>query len=216
MRLYQFAYSPYAAKVRRCLEMKGLRYEIAEVPYLDRRELVAASGGVMIPVLADGGTVIADSARITAWLDERHAPSLRPGALVGAATALEAWADNVFEDVAFRLAAPDLEPRVAADAGRPDAGAMFRVVKERRYGAGCLDAWRAAAKDFESRLSQLLGPWIETLARQPFLLGERPTVADAALWGQLYMIDYAKPGRVAATWPAIVPWYERVTTARAG
>src|SRR4051812_41867507 len=99
MKLFQFAYSPYAAKVRKCLELKHLAYEIVEVPYLDRRELMAVTGGsVHVPVLVDGRTVVTDSPRITAWLDEHHAPSLRPGALAGPAVVFEQWADQVLED----------------------------------------------------------------------------------------------------------------------
>jgi glutathione S-transferase len=37
MRLFQFSYSPFAAKVRACLELKGVAFEPVEVPYLDRR-----------------------------------------------------------------------------------------------------------------------------------------------------------------------------------
>jgi glutathione S-transferase len=214
MRLYQFSYSPYAAKVRKCLELKGLAYDVVEVPYLDRRELLEVSGGIMIPVLVEGGEVIADSARITAWLDERHAPSLRPGALVGAATAVEAWADNVLEDVAFRLAAPAIEPRMAArEGGRSDAPALFRLVKERRFGVGALDQWRAEAPILGARLAALLAPWARTLTQQPFLLGERPTVADTAVWGQLFMIEDALPGRVHELAPGMSDWYRRVAAA---
>src|SRR5262249_14747378 len=110
MKLYQFAYSPYAGKVRKCLELKGLHYDAVEVPYMDRRELIALTGGwISVPVLLDGSTVVSDSPRIAAYLDQHYAPSLRPGALVGPASALEQWADQVLEDVAFRLAAPTIE-----------------------------------------------------------------------------------------------------------
>src|SRR5512141_542447 len=101
MRLLQFAYSPFAAKVRKVLELKGLEAEIVNVPYLDRRELVALTGGsLQIPVLEDGGRVMDESARITAYLDETYAPSLRQDPL---SVVIESWADNVLEDVTFRL-----------------------------------------------------------------------------------------------------------------
>ncbi|HUS63961.1 MAG TPA: glutathione S-transferase N-terminal domain-containing protein, partial [Kofleriaceae bacterium] len=103
MKLYQFAYSPFAAKVRKCLELKGIAYQTVEVPYLDRRELMSVSGGnVHVPVLVDGLTVVADSVRITAYLDERYPPSLRAGALAGPAVVFEQWADGPLEDVAFK------------------------------------------------------------------------------------------------------------------
>jgi glutathione S-transferase len=217
MRVYQFAYSPFAAKVRKCLELKHLTYQVVEVPYLDRRELLAVSGGwAHVPVLVDGHTVVTDSPRITAYLDERYEPSLRPGTLVGAATVYEQWADQVLEDVAFRLAAPHVEERMAAlNGGREDARAMYRLVKERKFGPGCIDAWRAAGAELGARLAALLHPLGGTLAVQPFLLGERPTLADAAVWGNLYMVESVLPGRVASIGPALGEWYRRVGDAGA-
>jgi hypothetical protein len=126
MRHFGFSFSPYVAKVRRCLELKGLTYTYVEVPYLDRRELLALTGGyVHVPVLEDGGTVVTDSARITAWLDEQYAPSLRADPL---AVLIEAWAENVLEDVAFRIGCPLIDselPRLFG--GRDDARALWRL-----------------------------------------------------------------------------------------
>src|SRR4051794_12754069 len=101
MKLYQFAFSAYATKVRKCLQLKGLAFEQIEVPYLDRRALLAVTGGtISVPVLEDGGEVVADSPRITAYLDRRYPRSLREDPL---AEILESWSDNVLEDTAFRL-----------------------------------------------------------------------------------------------------------------
>src|SRR5512140_3130528 len=101
MRLHQFPYSPFAAKVRKCLELKGIAFEVVNVPYLDRRELVELTGGTLqIPVLEDGARVMDESARITAYLDETYQPSLRE---VPLSVVIEGWADNVLEDVTFRL-----------------------------------------------------------------------------------------------------------------
>src|ERR1700760_4240192 len=106
MRLYSFAYSPYVAKIRKCLELKGIEFEVVEVPYLDRRELIAKTAGYSsVPVLDDGGEIVTDSARIGASLDARSPRSLRADPL---AVVLEQWADGPFEDAAFRVAAPGL------------------------------------------------------------------------------------------------------------
>jgi glutathione S-transferase len=205
MKLYQFRYSPYAAKVRKCLELKRLAYEIVEVPYLDRRELVALTGGYAhVPVLVAGGEVLCDSARITAWLDEKHAPSLRKD---GAAVVFEQWADAILEDQAFRLAAPAMELQIAElNGGREDARAMYRLVKERKFGVGCIDAWRKDERGFASRVSALLAP----LRAEPFLLGEEATLADAAVWGNLHMIECVTPGRAVELAPHLAEWYRRL------
>jgi glutathione S-transferase len=208
MRLLQFAYSPFAAKVRKCLELKGLAFEIVEVPYLDRRALLALTGGTLqIPVLEDGGRVMDESARITAYLDEVYAPSLREDPL---APVVEGWADGVLEDVAFRLASPGLFDRFAELSGRADGPAFFRLVKERKFGPGCIEAWRTARTALSERLVELLLPVGRALAGRPFALGERPSLADAAIYGQLHMVEVGWPGYVASRLPALAPWFLRV------
>ena len=212
MQLFQFRYSPFAAKVRKCLELKRVLFDVVEVPYLDRRELVAVTGGsIQIPVLVDGDRVIADSARITAYLDERYAPSLRPDAVAGPASALEQWADNILEDVAFRWAAPGVQDRISDwNGGRADVRAFYTVMKERRYGAGCVDAWRRTEPELATQFTDLLAPLAKTLAQRPFLLGDEPTVGDTAVWGQLQMIEAALPGKLAPAAPGLMDWYRRL------
>jgi glutathione S-transferase len=212
MRLFQFSYSPFAAKVRKCLELKRLSFETVEVPYLDRRALIAVTGGsIQIPVLEDGGTVVSESARITAYLDGRYPPSLRTEPL---AVVLEGWADGVLEDVAFRLASPGLEAGfAAAQGGRDDARALFRVVKERKFGPGCIDAWRAQRGALADRVADLLEPIARAVATRPFVLGASPSLADAAIYGQLHMVETALPGFVAEHVPGLSAWLARIREA---
>ncbi len=213
MRLFQFSYSPFAAKVRKCLELKGLAYDLVEVPYLDRRELVALAGGYAhIPVLEDGGRVVTESARITAYLDERYAPSLRADPV---AALVEGWADGILEDVLFRLATPGVEARFAElQGGREDARALFRIVKERKFGTGCIDAWKRDADVLSARVAELLAPVAAAVADRRFLLGARPSLADAAVWGELYMLELAVPGWIQTRVPGLRDWWERMRAAR--
>ena len=203
MKLYQFAYSPYAAKVRKYLELKRRTYDLVEVPYMERNEVAQLSGQIVLPVLVDGATVVADSARITAYLD---GPTRDASAVV-----YEQWADAVFEDVAFRLASPAVEGKIAElNGGREDARAMYRFIKERKFGTGCIDAWAAQSRELVAKLRALLAPLAQKLQAQPFLLGETPTLADAAVWGNLHMLEWAMPGWVARAVPEVSEWYRRV------
>jgi glutathione S-transferase len=203
MKLYQFAYSPYAAKVRKVLELKGLAYECIEVPYLDRREVVRWTNQVVVPVLVDGDRAIHDSPAIAAYLDDRYSPNLRPGV----AAAIESWSDTTLEDIAFRIASPAVEPKIAALNGdRDDARAMYRFVKERKFGAGCIDAW---ARD-QTQLTARLCAMVESLRPSPFLLGDAPTLADAAVYGNFWMLEWAMPGWVWREVPHLADWYARI------
>ncbi|HTL35818.1 MAG TPA: glutathione S-transferase family protein [Kofleriaceae bacterium] len=209
LRLYQFAYSPYAAKVRLVLDLKGLAFDLVEVSYMDRTEVMRLTNQVVVPVLTDGETALHDSPRITAHLDEHYAPNLRPTA---AAVVFEQWADSTFEDVAFRIASPMVEARITElNGGRVDARGMYRYVKERKFGAGCIDQWARDTPALTARLRELAAPLARTIASQPFLLGAEPTLADAAVGGNLAMLEWTSPGWVARELPDLAPWYARLT-----
>ena len=129
---------------------------------------------------------------------------------------LETWSDQILEDTAFRISTPAAEKKIAEwNPGRPDAVAMYRFIKERKFGAGCIEAWAAEKDALCDKLSSLLEPLGRTLAQQPFLLGEKPTLADAAVYGNFFMIEMVLPGRMKTIAPAMSEWYARVDAARA-
>jgi glutathione S-transferase len=204
MRLLQFSYSPYAAKVRTCLKLKKLACELVNIPYTQRGELVRVSGGIGVPVLEDGAAVVIDSARITAYLETKGGPSLREHPL---APVIEQWADNWLEETAFRLACPGLEDRMGAEQGE-EARLMFRLVKERRYGAGAVAAWRADQAKYSDETKAMLQPIADAVRTTGFVLGAMPSIADAAVAGQLAMVEVALPGWVRTQVPALAGWYE--------
>jgi glutathione S-transferase len=75
MKLFTFATSPYARKVRMVLEYKGIECEMAERCYsLDRKpDLREVSERAEVPVLVlDDGRVIADSTIICEYLEDAH------------------------------------------------------------------------------------------------------------------------------------------------
>jgi glutathione S-transferase len=207
MRLLQFSYSPYAAKIRTCLKLKKLDCELVNIPYTQRGELVKLSGGIGIPVLVDGQTVVADSPRIAAYLETKGGPSLREHPL---APVLEQWADNWFEETAFRLACPGLEDRMGAEQGE-EARLMFRLVKERKYGSGAVAAWRADQAKYSDETKALLQPIAEAVRATGFILGRAPSLADAAIAGQLVMVEIALPGWVRAHAPGLVDWFDKLS-----
>ena len=45
MKLYRFEYSCFARKVQMVLDLLGLRYDLVEVPFGDRTELVELTKG---------------------------------------------------------------------------------------------------------------------------------------------------------------------------
>jgi glutathione S-transferase len=190
MKLYRFRYSPYARKVQMLLQLLHKPHEVVDVAYADRNELAELTGGyIYVPVLVDdAGKVIVDSKRICEQLLQSPSPLL-PSPLEGPIWAYHDFCDGPLEDVMFRIGSP------AVRRAWPTAGerALYTLVKERKFGAGCVDAWQREQPQLIERAKQLLGPSASTLAKQPFLFGNTPTLADAALYGNCIMLEEADP-----------------------
>jgi glutathione S-transferase len=210
MRLHRFEYSCYARFVQAVFELAGVPCELVDVPFGERGALATLTGGyIQVPVLeTDAGAVITDSRRIVELLvrDDARFAGLVPAADAGAIWAYVDWLASGFEDVAFRLASTGLRHRFKSAWER----SLFVFVKERRYGAGCVDAWERDADGLFARLVELLAPTLATLAERPFLFGGAPTLADAALYGQLVMLDFGAADRVAALPAELLAWKARL------
>ena len=196
-KLYQFLTSPFCAKVRKVLDFKDVDYEIVEVDYLERKELLIASGQLMVPVLAlASGETIADSARIVRRLEELFPePTVFPPSWSGMHEVLADYIDTQLEDALFGASIPD---KVAffRRQGR-DREALWRMVRERKYGGGFVDKMITEHGAQLSRARQALLPFEQALSDRAFLLG-RIGVADFALYGQLYSLAFTGELKISA------------------
>jgi glutathione S-transferase len=209
MKLFSFHYSPYVRKVQAVLDLLGRDYTVAEVPYGDRTELATVTGGyIYVPVLVDDdGRVVCDSRRICEHLfaDEAAAAAMVPAPFQGPIWAYSDWCDGPLEDVMFRISSPTARDQKKTASER----ALFVLIKERKFGAGCVDAWLAARDELVARANAMLAPTERTLAAQPFLFGARPTLADAALYGQLAMLHAADPALLRRFSAVLAAWVVR-------
>jgi glutathione S-transferase len=208
MKLYRLRYSPYALKVQTLLDLLGERYEAIDVRYGDRTELAQVTGGyIYVPVLVDDdGTVVTESRTICERLLARPgAERLVPQPFEGPIWAYADYCDGPLEDV-FRISTP-----VVRDTWTdPFERALYVLIKERKFGAGCVDAWARDRHGLLARGRHLLAPTISTLSRQPFLFGDRPTLADCALYGNLTMLHAADPALVSALSEPLAAYRARV------
>jgi glutathione S-transferase len=213
MKLYRFAHSPYVHKIQALLELLGKPYTAVDVPFCDRLELATLTGGyIHVPVLVDeDGSVVCDSRRIAERLVGQPGGALMvPSPWEGPIWAYGDWVDGPLEDVLFRLASPGVRARFR----RADERAFYTLIKERKFGSGCVDQWAQQRDELIARGRALLAPTARTLAAQPFLFGTRPTLADAALYGQFAMLaadETIAPASLGEVFPA---WLERLATAR--
>jgi len=209
MRLFRFRHSPYARKVQMVLELLGAPHEVVELPYVDRAEMARLTGGyIQVPVLVDdAGAVTVESRDICEklWRGPGGA-RLAPSPLEGPIWAYADFIDGPVEDLLFRVASPFVRDQWKTDWER----GLYVFSKERKFGAGCIDAWQRDREALLSRARRLLAPSLSTLGKQPFLFGASPTLADAALYGVLVMLEAVNPELVGRCDPSLPAYLRHV------
>jgi glutathione S-transferase len=106
----------------------------------------------------------------------------------------------------FRIASPGLRDAWTSPSDR----ALYVLIKERKFGAGCVDAWQRDQAGLIAKTQRLLAPTLRTLSARDFLFGDTPTLADAALYGVCAMVQEADPKLVARIAEPLVPYLRRV------
>ena len=216
--LYQFVTSPFCSKVRKILDYKGLDYQIVEVDYVERKELIAASGQIMVPALrlehvqsdGEGGGVetVVDSDRIAMRLEELcPEPTILPARSRGLHLALTRHIDSEVEEALFFAAVPDEEKYFASQGA--DRLAMFRFIRDRKYGAGFCDRMEREHEANMIRVREVLAPFEMALEHGAFLLGG-PGLADFALYGQLHFLALTGVLKIPYELPRVREFYGRV------
>jgi glutathione S-transferase len=210
--LIQFPWSPFCIVQRRILEFAGVRFKATNIPSNDRSLVwrLTRQRYYGVPIIRDGKSVIfevsEDSQVIAKYLDTKLQLGLFPWDLEGVQSIIWRYIENEVEGVGFKL--NDIYWRKVVPP--PDQLAFLRH-KERRFGRGCLDQWRAQQKELLAHLEQRLVPFEEMLLHQPFLLGQRPRFVDFDLYGILGNFLYSGQYRLPAAHTRLRKWHNRMT-----
>jgi glutathione S-transferase len=213
--LIQFPWSPYCIVQRRILEFAGVRFKIINVPNGERSLVwrLTRQRYYGVPIIRDGKSVIfevnEDSQVIAKYLDSKLQLGLFPWDQEGVQSLLWCNIENEVEGVGFRL--NDIYWRKVVP--EPDQLAFLRH-KERKFGRGCLDQWRAQQKELLAQLEQRLVPYEEMLLRRPFLLDQRPRFVDFDLYGILGNFLYSGKYRLPAAHTRLQKWYKEMTVVK--
>jgi glutathione S-transferase len=208
-KLYQFLGSPFCAKVRKLLAFKGIEFEVIEVDYLERKELLLASGQITVPaVTLDNGETIVDSARIATRLEELYPePTIFPARWRGMHVVLADYIDNHLEEAVYPVALADELAYYSREGA--DRGALWRFIRERKFGKGFVDRTIADHAVNWERFRIALTPFEEQLGNAPFLTG-RIGLADFALYGQLFYLAFTGELKIPAEMKNLRAFFGRV------
>lgn len=210
--LYQIPYSPFCIVTRKILEVAGTRFKTVNVPNGDRSLIwkITKQRYYQVPVLREGNHCVfetgGNSQVIAKYLDARHGLGLFPAAFEGLQDVLWSHIENEVEGYTFKL------NDVYAEEFVPKSDwVRFLRHKERKFGAGCLDAWRAGKKGLLEGLEQALTPYEAMLRTHEFLLADSPVFVDFDLYGMLGNFLYTGHHRLPKSCHAIADWYARMT-----
>lgn len=218
--LVQHPVSPFCIAIRLVLEAAGVPHRLHDTVLWDRRPVIALTGGAYysIPVLVDGESsppVVVYEARdesqdIARYVDSKYRLGLFPPETEGLQDILVQYIEGQIEDVGFRLNDIEFLP------GLPDVveRTMYIRHKERKFGRGCLEQWRAQRDQLLATLTERLTPLDRILARQPYLLGDRPRFADYALHGVLGNYTFTEHNALPAELTNLVRWYAALPQVR--
>ena len=221
--LYQYWISPFCDKVRRAMKLKGMAWDIVEVPILPPGKYKHISPSGKFPAVDFGGTIIIDSTDIIRHLDEiTPEPRLIPTDPLNRADALilEDWADEslYFFDLTMR-SWPQNAARFVDDLlhietglkksimGRFIPGALSKVAKTQGLGRKSMAQVTAElARHYDGIDAKLTG--------RDWLVGDSITIADIAVRAMVFVLDRTIEGKALHdARPAMAAWALRVDAA---
>ena len=209
--LIQFPWSPYCLVQKRILDYSGVPHKEVNIPPSDRSLVwrLTKQRYYQVPIVKDGRNVIFEtdenSQVIAKYLDAKLKLDLFPKQWDGLQRILWRYIDNDVEGATFRL--NDAHYREFVPASEQLNYLRF---KERRFGRGCIDQWRASQKELQTQLATLLIPFEQMLATRPFLLDQQPRFIDLNLCGILSNFLYSGHYSLPAIHPKLVAWYRRM------
>jgi len=224
--LHQFEISPFCDKIRRVLRFKKLPFETREVTLFDASSgaLRRRNGTGKLPTLDHDGALITDSTDIARHLEERfpeHRLIPSDPRLAAECHILEDWADEslYFYEAYLRFVLRHNARRWIPALLHKDGAALRaiaplvvpRVLAQTLHQQGI---GRRGEQRILAEVDRHLAALDAKLTDRAWLVGDAITLADIAVFAQLFCIRGADEGERAITGrPAVASWMARVDDA---
>lgn len=217
LEIYGFPHSPFCIAVESALRAFGLPFVSRRVPAWDRSEILRLTGGAYyeVPVLVHDRSVLWESSEhsqdIARYLDRHFASGrLFPERFDGLQDLALHYLENEVEGITFRLFDPSYIDSIEDVAQR---GMVIRH-KERKFGRGCVERWKAERSELIAEAETRLKPFERMLSHQRFLFGDRPVYADFLLAGILGNMVFGGRQKIPGNLPALENFHREITDFR--
>jgi len=210
--LFLIPWSPYCLVQQRILEAGRVPHRTVNVPPNDRSAVwrLSRQRYYQVPILRDRRTVVFEtdenSQVIAKYLESKFDLALFPPQWDGLQRIVWRYIENDVEALTFRLNDAHYREFLA-----PVDHLAYIRHKERKFGRGCLDSWRANQKSLVAELTALLLPFEQMLGTRRFLLDDRPRFIDFDLWGMLANFLYTGRYSLPAIHPKLRAWHGRMS-----
>lgn len=204
--LHQYPASPFSEKIRRILAYKAVPWRAVAVPRMvPKPDLMPLTGGYRrTPVMQVGAQVYCDTALIAQELERRFPqPTLFPDGCRGAARLLAWQFDRGFFVTAVGVVFATNEGKLPAEF----------VADRVKFAPGVIDPERFARNGphLLAEAHGMLALLEDALDGRPFLLGDRPSLADFSA----FHVSWFLRGRAAApfsleSYPRLRAWLGRI------
>jgi glutathione S-transferase len=231
IRVYGSRISYYAGKLEAYLRYRGIEYELLSM--MDHApEILAGAGAVQSPVVQlEDGRWMSDSTPMLAWFEaQRQGASIYPESpgTCFLALLLEDHADEWLWRPAMHYrwsyrqdrehASGVLADELLSGARRPRFAKRWGVARRQLGGFVSRDGVNAATREHVEQTALAAFDALDAiLAKRPFLLGERPTVADFGFVGPMFR-HFAQDPTPAELMrqraPRVYTWVARMWEAR--
>ena len=209
--LIQFPWSPYCIVIRRILEFSQVRFKIRNIPNGERSLVWKLTGERYygVPIIRDGREAIFEMSEetqvIAKYLDAKYSLGLFPREIEGEQFILWRFIESEVEGVGFKLNDIYWKEFVPAN-----DHLRFLRHKERKFGHGCIDQWRAMKVQLLQQLEEKLLPFEEMLTYKPFLLDGRPRFVDFDLFGMLGNFLFSGHFKLPKAHDHLRAWHRRM------